>query len=260
MIPATAGAARSTRSATGGASEQSPVHVTGVPGTSVAGWPVSERPRERLARHGPGALSTRELLAVLIGGGGSSGSALLVADRILASSRGSLRRLAAHALPRLVAIPGVGAAKASTIQAAFELGRRADSEIVGERPQIRGPRDVFHLMEPRLRGLDQEEFHALLVNVHHRVQHTVQVTRGILDASLIHPREVFRRAILESAAGLILVHNHPSGDPLPSSEDKAVTRQLVEAGHALGIPVLDHVIVGEGRYASLAERGELVGV
>jgi DNA repair protein RadC len=110
---------------------------------------------------------------------------------------------------------------------------------------------------PLLRDLRQEEFHALLLNTQHRIIRDVLVTRGILDASLIHPREVFRAAIVESAAGVILVHNHPSGDPTPSQEDRAVTRQLVSAGSAVGIPVLDHVIVGEGRYVSLAELGWL---
>jgi DNA repair protein RadC len=111
-------------------------------------------------------------------------------------------------------------------------------------------------MGPRLRDLPQEEFHALLLNTRHRIVREVAVTRGILDASLIHPREVFRPAVVESAAGVILVHNHPSGDPTPSAEDRAVTRQLAEAGRSLGIPVLDHVIVGDGGYTSLAQEGE----
>ena len=225
-------------------------------GAAVGSWPLRERPRERLARQGPHALSVRELLAVLLGGG-ASGSAVALADRLLDASSGSLRRLSALPLARLTRLSGIGVAKAAVIQAAFELGRRADEEAMGDAPQIRGPRDVFRIMEPRLRGRPQEEFHALLLNVHHRVMNAVLVTRGILDASLIHPREVFRQAILESAAGLILVHNHPSGDPEPSAEDRAVTRQLADAGRALGIPVLDHVIVGEGRWQSLAERGSL---
>jgi len=106
-------------------------------------------------------------------------------------------------------------------------------------------------MHPRLRGLQQEEFHALVLNTRHRVVREVAVTRGILDASLIHPREVFRIAVVEGAAGVVLVHNHPSGDPTPSSEDRAVTRQLVEAGRALGIPVLDHVVIGDGTFRSV---------
>lgn len=141
------------------------------------------------------------------------------------------------------------------IQGALELGRRVASEPSDLNGRIRGPRDVFERMGPLLRDLRQEEFHALLLNTQHRVIRDVLVTRGILDASLIHPREVFRGAIVESAAGVILVHNHPSGDPTPSAEDRLVTRQLSAAGKAIGIPVLDHVIVGEGGYVSLGEDG-----
>jgi DNA repair protein RadC len=125
----------------------------------------------------------------------------------------------------------------------------------GEDEPIRGPEDVFARMGPLLRHLRQEEFHALLLNTQHRVIRNVLVTRGILDAALIHPREVFRPAVVESASGVILVHNHPSGDPSPSREDKAVTRQMVAAGSAVGIPVLDHVIIGEGRFVSLSQKG-----
>jgi DNA repair protein RadC len=128
-------------------------------------------------------------------------------------------------------------------------------ESGGEGKPIRGPEDVHARLGPFLRDLRQEEFHALLLNTQHRVIRSVLVTRGILDAALIHPREVFRAAIVESAAGVILVHNHPSGDPSPSIEDRAVTQQLVAAGAAVGIPVLDHVIIGESGFVSMAERG-----
>ena len=150
--------------------------------------------------------------------------------------------------------PGVGTATAARIVAAMELGRRAAVESRDEDEPIRGPGDVFARVGPLLRDLNQEEFHALLLNTQHRVIRTVLVTRGILDAALIHPREVFRMAIVESAAGVILVHNHPSGDPSPSREDRAVTRELVAAGTAVGIPVLDHVIIGGKSFVSLAER------
>jgi DNA repair protein RadC len=150
--------------------------------------------------------------------------------------------------------PGIGSATGSRIVAALELGRRAASELPSPDRPIRGPSDVFSRVGPLLRDLRQEEFHALLLNTQHRVIRDVLVTRGILDASLIHPREVFRAAIVESAAGVILVHNHPSGDPTPSPEDRAVTRQLVRAGEAVGIPILDHVIVGEGIFVSMAEQ------
>ena len=152
----------------------------------------------------------------------------------------------------------MGAAHAAKVLAAVELGRRAAREEASVDDPIRGPSDVFRLMGARLRDLPQEEFHVLLLNTRHCVIREVAATRGILDASLIHPREVFRLAVVEGASGVILVHNHPSGDPTPSAEDRAVTRQLQEAGRALGIPVLDHVIVGDGRFISMAESGELV--
>ncbi len=192
---------------------------------------------------------------MLVGSGGRHGSAFDVAERILEGAGGSLRRLAAFDAGRLNRVAGVGTATAGRILAALELGRRVAVEGAGLEDPIRGPADVFRRMGPRLRDLAQEEFHALLLNTRHRVVREVAVTRGILDASLIHPREVFRPAVVEGAAGVILVHNHPSGDPTPSAEDRAVTRQLAEAGRALGIAVLDHVIVGDGVYASLAQEG-----
>jgi DNA repair protein RadC len=214
----------------------------------------TDRPRERLRLVGIRNLSAAELLALVVGSGGPGGSVFAVADRLAAQADGSLARLASLDVGALERIPGVGRATAARVLAAMELGRRAASEAPRSGEHLRGPADVFRRMGPRLGDLGQEEFHALLLNTRHRVVREVLVTRGILDASLIHPREVFRPAVGEGAAGVILVHNHPSGDPTPSAEDRAVTRQLAEAGRALGIPVLDHVVVGRGSYASLAEE------
>jgi len=219
--------------------------------------PPADRPRERLRSLGGAALSTRELLAILVGSGGRSGSALDVADRLLLWGSGSLRRLDTLAGGGSQEVPGVGGATASRLAAALELGRRAAREPLPQRVRIRGPADVHALVGPRLRDLPQEEFHVLLLNTQHRVLRTVLVTRGVLDASLIHPREVFRPAIREAAAAVVLVHNHPSGDPAPSAEDRAVTRSLARAGQTLGIRVLDHVIVGDDRWVSMADAGEL---
>lgn len=216
-----------------------------------------ERPRERLRRAGARHLALGELLALLVGSGSAGGSAGAVAERLARHVGGSLARLAALDVGEMEAVPGVGTATASRVLAALELGRRAASEELEPGTPVRGPDDVFRRMGPRLRDLPQEEFHAVLLNTRHRVVREVLVTRGILDASLIHPREVFRPAVAEGAAGVILVHNHPSGDPTPSAEDRAVTRQLGAAGRAVGIPVLDHVVVGWGRYVSLS--GELGG-
>jgi DNA repair protein RadC len=205
---------------------------------------VRERPRERLRRVGPRNLSREELLTLVVGSGNGCESAGGVARAI---TRGfpSLCHLAAADVASLERVPGVGRATASRLVAAFELGRRAGAESEPSDAPIRGPADVFRRVGPRLRDAGQEEFREVLV------------TRGILDAALIHPREVFRVAVGEGAAGVILVHNHPSGDPTPSEEDRAVTRQLSRAGRALGIPVLDHVVVGRGRYVSLAAELEL---
>lgn len=217
----------------------------------------AERPRERLKAAGPRALATRELMALVVGSGSAGRSALTVAAEIVAAAEGSLRRLGTLSAPALAAIPGVGKATAARIVAALELGRRAAAEEGSDGERIRGPADVHRRLGPRLRDLSHEEFHVLLLNVHHRILDEVLVTRGILDASVIHPREVFRPAILAAAHGIVLVHNHPSGDPEPSAEDRAVTRQLVEAGRAVGIQVLDHVVLGDGRFASFAEAGLL---
>lgn len=166
----------------------------------------------------------------------------------------TLEALARADVATLEEVPGVGRATAGRLAAAFEIGRRAASATPMDTQPIRGPADVFRRLGPRLQDVRQEEFHALLLNTRHHVVRQVLVTRGILDASLVHPREVFRIAVAEGAAGVILVHNHPSGDPTPSPEDRAVTRQLGEAGRAIGIPVLDHVVVGRGRYVSLADE------
>lgn len=153
---------------------------------------------------------------------------------------------------RLASVPGMGPASAARLLAALELGRRVAVERRGvPRPRIRGPEDVYRRMAPQLRDLEHEEFHALLLNSQHAVIREVMVTRGILDASIIHPREVFRAAIEASAAAVILVHNHPSGDPTPSAEDVAVTRQMEDAGLTVGIPVLDHVVIGDGRWRAV---------
>lgn len=219
--------------------------------------PARERPRERLYAAGAHAVSTRELLAILIGSGMATRSAVEVAGTLLQAAEGSLRRLATLSLADIQKVPGVGPAVASRVVAALELGRRMARETSAERPRIQGPADVYELCAPALRDLKQEEFRVLLLNTQHAVIRELIVTRGTLDASVVHPREVFRAAISESAAAVILIHNHPSGDPSPSREDRDVTDQLAAAGRLIGIPVLDHVVVGDGRYVSFVEMGLL---
>lgn len=231
--------------------------VASARGYAIKAWPVTERPRERMRARGADALATRELLAILVGSGTGGGSALDVAAALLRSADGSLRRLAATSTRELERVPGVGPAVAARVAAGLELGRREACEEPASRLRIHGPRDVYDRCAPLLRGAAQEEFRILLLNTQHGVTREIVVTRGILDASVVHPREVFRAAITESAAAVILVHNHPSGDPTPSPEDRAVTAQLAAAGRTLGIPVLDHVIVGDGRFVSFVEAGLL---
>jgi len=199
-------------------------------------------------------LSVRELLAILIGSGQKGRSAVEVAAELLRRA-GSIRRLAGAGPRELEQVAGVGPAVAARVSAALELGRRLAREEPESRKQIKGAKDVYERCAPTLRDLVQEEFRVLLLNTHHAVLRELVVTRGTLDTSVIHAREVFRAAILESAAAVILVHNHPSGDPTPSPDDQAVTSKLTAAGRTVGIPVLDHVIIGDGRYLSFVEAG-----
>jgi DNA repair protein RadC len=226
---------------------------------AIRHWPAPERPRERLHADGAGALASRELLAIIIGSGREGSSAVDVAGELLRQHDGSLRRLATAAPGELARVQGVGPAVAARISAALELGRRLAREGPLARSRINGPTDVFERCAPSLRDLAQEEFRVLLLNTQHAVVRESVVTRGTLDTSLVHAREVFRGAVVECAAAVILVHNHPSGDPTPSPQDVQVTAQLAAAGQLLGIPVLDHIVVGDGRYASFVELGLLQG-
>ncbi len=224
---------------------------------SIRELPHTERPRERMRSLGAQALSTTELVAVLIGSGGVSGSSLDCARRLLEVARGSLGRLAGTPVATLTRVPGVGAARALAVHAALELGRRMASETRAVGAPVRSPRDVVAVFAPRMQDLPVEEFHVAILDAQHRLERDVLITRGLLDTSLVHPREVFREAIAECAAAIILVHNHPSGDPTPSAPDRTITQQLVAAGRLLDIPVHDHVIIGRGRYVSMAEAGLL---
>jgi len=223
----------------------------------LADHPEHDRPRERLWAVGPTALTGQELVAILLGTGCAGRDALAVAGDVLARADGSLRRLATRPLAEVARIGGVGRSKAARVAAALELGRRLSAEREPPPERIRGPADVQRFYASRLRDLAVEEFHVLALGSQSQVLGDLLITRGILNSSLVHPREVFRAAIAEAAAGIIVVHNHPSGDPTPSADDRAVTRQLVEAGRLLDVPVYDHVIVGGDRYVSFAEAGLL---
>jgi DNA repair protein RadC len=219
--------------------------------------PAADRPRERLWAHGPAALTTTELMAILLGTGSAGVSVLDAAARLLSLGDGSLRRLAARPPAEVARVPGVGPAKGARLLAALELGGRLAREARPVPTRIREPEDVVRLFDGRLRDLAVEEFHLVALDSQSQVLREVLVTRGLLDSSLVHPREVFRPAIAEAAAGVIVVHNHPSGDPTPSAEDRAVTRQLAAAGQLLDLPLYDHVIIAGDRFVSFATAGLL---
>lgn len=212
-----------------------------------------ERPRERLLHHGAKALTTTELLALLIGHGTAGVSADAIARSIL-DQFGSLTDLAARDVAELRRIHGMGTAKAATLCAALELAVRLQAEPFARGASITSPRILADLMRPRLRHQRTESFHVLLLNSANQLLRDVVASEGSLNACVIHPREVFRIAIAENAAAVILLHNHPSGNTEPSPEDLAITRQLVDAGRIVDIRVLDHVIIGGDGFTSFAER------
>jgi DNA repair protein RadC len=218
---------------------------------------VDDRPRERLWTLGTAALTTTELLAILLGTGSAGQDAAAVAGQLLDRSGGNLRALVARPPAELTRTAGVGPAKAARLLAAFELATRLLTEARPQCARVREPADVSRLLGPRMRDLTVEEFHVLALDSQSRVQRDVLVSRGLLNSALVHPREVFRAAIAEAAAGIIVVHNHPSGDPTPSAEDRAVTRQLVEAGRLLDLPVYDHIILAGDRFLSFVGAGLL---
>jgi DNA repair protein RadC len=217
--------------------------------------PTKDRPRERLWALGAPALTSAELLAVLFGTGRGGRTALDIAAELLDLSDGSLRRLAQRPSAELLRLHGIGPTKAGRLLAAFELGVRLAREEKPPAQRIRDPEDVVRLFRGRLRDLQVEEFHLLALDSQSQVLREVLITRGLLNSSLVHPREVFRPAIAEAAAGIIVVHNHPSGDPTPSAEDRTVTRQLAEAGRLLDLPLYDHVVIAGDRYLSFATAG-----
>jgi DNA repair protein RadC len=225
--------------------------------SSILDLPVADRPRERLRALGAAALTTSELLALLLGTATTGRSATEIASEMLLRSGGSLRRLAQTPIAALTDLPGLGEVRALAVHAALEIGRRLAAESVDDGEPMRGPRDVWRFYAPRLEGLTVEEFHVAVLDAQHRLERDILISRGILNSSLVHPREVFREAIAERAASLVLVHNHPSGDPTPSVDDRAVTSQLVAAGRLLDIPIQDHIVIGRGRFLSFAEAGML---
>jgi len=216
--------------------------------------PNSERPRERFMAYGPAALSASELIALLLRTGSAQRNVTALADHLLAHL-GGLGRLAEISAVELEAIEGIGRAKAIEIMAALELGRRISTLTPEERPTVNGPRDVSTLLQSELRYLKKETLKSILLDAKNRVIAIKTVSIGDLTSSIVHPREVFRDAIVNSAASIIVAHNHPSGDPTPSADDVNITRRLISVGETIGIELLDHIVIGDEKFVSLKEKG-----
>lgn len=222
----------------------------------IAYWPRTERPRERLLSQGPEVLSDAHLLAILLRTGRRDSSAVQVAIELL-NRLGGLNGLAACGIEELCAIPGVGPAKAAVLKAALALGKRAMAVPLSTGIRVSGSHDLFTHFHPMLRDVKHELFKVVLLDAKNCVIKEITVSEGSLTLSIVHPREVFALAVRESAAAVIFLHNHPSGDPTPSLEDRQLTDRLVAAGQLLGIRVLDHLIIGDGRYVSFSDEGWL---
>lgn len=214
----------------------------------------AERPRERLAQLGPQALNTAELLAILLRVGVQGENAVQVGQRLL-QAFGGLQGLQRAALDEVRAQRGVGEAKAATLKAAIELGRRLMLEAPEERPTIHSPADAAALVMYEMGALEQEHLRVMLLDTRNRVQDIVELYHGSLNASMVRVGELFKPAVRRNSASILVVHNHPSGDPTPSPDDVTVTRAMVAAGKLLDIEVLDHLVIGQGRFVSLKERG-----
>jgi len=220
----------------------------------ITEWPESERPREKLLSRGAHTLSDAELLALLIGSGTGGVTAVDVAKKMLIDHR-DLARLAGISAQELIRLKGIGPARGARILAAFEMGRRMDTVSVQTRFKVTTPEDLARIYLPKFRDLRQEHFTVILLDSGNRIIRDVCISQGTLTASLVHPREVFKPAVDYLAAGIILAHNHPSGESRPSEEDKKITQQLYEAGMMMGIPVLDHFIFARNQYYSFASHG-----
>ncbi|HEX5132148.1 MAG TPA: DNA repair protein RadC [Candidatus Krumholzibacteria bacterium] len=221
---------------------------------SPGGLPPSDRPRERLYARGAGELSLQELLAIVIGGGARGSSALVLALRLLGGF-GDLVVMGRASVDEMRRVPGIGFARACQLVAAFELGRRFARESRTSGTSIRAPKDVARLFMDEMKDYDREHFKAAFLNTRNQIIRVVTVSIGSLNASIVHPREILKPAIAASAASIVLVHNHPTGDPSPSREDVEFTRRFARCGELIGIELLDHIVIGADRFQSLKESG-----
>jgi DNA repair protein RadC len=214
-----------------------------------------ERPRERLIKNGASALSDSELLAIILRTGSKKENVINLSQRILGEY--NIKQLSQINLTQLMKIHGIKESKATQISACFEIARRLESFNSVEKPKISSPEDVYRRLFPRMRELKKEMFIELCLDTKNQILKEEVISLGSLNANVVHPREVFKLALTESAAHIIVAHNHPSGDPTPSREDIEITKKLVETGNIMGITVLDHVIIGDGRHFSMKEAGHI---
>jgi len=222
---------------------------------TIKDLPPDERPRERLYKSGPDVLKTSELIAIIIRQGTHGKTALQAAEELLNKFSGNLSRIAGSTLRELSSgIDGIGPVKAAQLIASFELGKRIAGYSEVEKPSIHTPSDVARLLMNEMRYYKKEVFKVLLLDTKNRLIKIETISSGILDASLVHPREVFYAAIQEMASSIILVHNHPSGNIIPSAQDIEITKTIIEAGKIMNIEVIDHIIIGEGKFLSLKEK------
>jgi DNA repair protein RadC len=223
---------------------------------TVHDLPKAERPRERLKQFGPEALSAQELLALIIGRGVSKKSVITIAQELLVKF-GNIKAISEATIEELSQIKGIGFAKAVQIKACFELGKRKDLEPELKDFDIKDPQSVVKAIRASIKDKAKEHFKLILLNARNKILGVSTISIGSLNASIVHPREVFKDAIVHSAYSVVLAHNHPSGDPEPSEDDTKMTQKLVESGKILGIEVLDHLIIGKNAFYSFKEKGRL---
>ena len=221
---------------------------------TIRDLPPSERPRERLLKLGAEALSAQEILALILGRGIKDESVMVTAQRLL-SQFGNLKGIANASIEELARVRGIGVAKATQIKAAFELSKRLEGYESGKKVTIKTPEDIVEQVRARLKDKKKEHFLVILLNTRNQLIGIAPISIGSLDASIVHPREVFKEAISATAASVIFAHNHPSGDPQPSEDDIKLTKRLVQAGEIIGIEVLDHIIVGGNTFVSIKRQG-----
>lgn len=221
---------------------------------TIKDLPEDERPREKLYKYGSKALSNTELLAIIIRTGNRENTAIELSQKLLAGKKEGISFLTDTSLQEIMKVKGIGECKAAQVLAAVELGKRVMLSTHKDKTKITSPTDIVDLLMLDMTHLKKEHFKIVMLDTKNQVIGIEDISVGSLNSSIVHPREVFKEAIAKSSASIILVHNHPSGDPTPSKEDIAITRRLIEGGDILGVKVLDHIIIGNNKYISLKEK------